>query len=200
MAETEHHCGNQGVAQGPRGLTNSDPGWLVRSIFRRKLLEVKPKGATLIFDFGEVSSEMASKLNPDGSVSFVSIVAGFDGLERSRENGVDGTTRGPTSCNKMVMNKTKLERALKAGRYLHANLRAKDGSYGSTEGTVAMASAAMALYKTTHAAEWLGEARELVRIAMSDALSPDAQKVIARHARELAAIAPIAALNVAAGN
>jgi CubicO group peptidase (beta-lactamase class C family) len=118
-------------------LTNGDPGWLVRTIFRRKLLEVlfdgNPeadaqiaasaktyfdelaaerkllsvpadasaagklagryansavgeivvgrKGAATIFDFGEWSSEVASRRNPDGTTSFVTIVPGFIGLE-----------------------------------------------------------------------------------------------------------------------
>jgi CubicO group peptidase (beta-lactamase class C family) len=118
-------------------LTNGDPGWLVRSIFRRRLLEVLfdgnaeadaqiaaaaktffdelaadrkllavpadpaeaaklaagyantalgtivlgRKGAATTFDFGEWSSEMASRKNPDGTISFVTIVPGFSGLE-----------------------------------------------------------------------------------------------------------------------
>jgi CubicO group peptidase (beta-lactamase class C family) len=118
-------------------LTNSDPGWLVRTIFRRKLLEVlfdgdkeadgqmaasaksffdelaaerklltvpaasaeagklartyanpalgrlvvSRKGAATIFDFGEWSSEVASRRNPDGTISFITIVPGFNGLE-----------------------------------------------------------------------------------------------------------------------
>ena len=118
-------------------LTNGDPGWLIRSIFRRKLLEVlfdgRPEadgqivasaktfhdalaaerklltvpadpgeaaklaaryrhpavGAVavsrqagrMVFDFGEWSSEMASRKNPDGTVSFLTIVPGFSGLE-----------------------------------------------------------------------------------------------------------------------
>lgn len=118
-------------------LTNGDPGWLVRSLFRRKLLEVlfdgnaeadgqiaataktffdamaaerklltvpadaseasklaaryahpavggivvSKKGAATIFDFGEWSSEMASRKNPDGTISFITIVPGFNGLE-----------------------------------------------------------------------------------------------------------------------
>jgi CubicO group peptidase (beta-lactamase class C family) len=118
-------------------LTNGDPGWLIRSIFRRKLLEVlfdgkreadgqiaaaaktffeglaadrklltvpaevgaaarlasryanpavgniavsKDRGA-LRFDFGELSSEMASRTNPDGSTSFLTIVPGLSGFE-----------------------------------------------------------------------------------------------------------------------
>ena len=118
-------------------LTNGDPGWLVRSIFQRKLLEVlfdgRPeadgqiaasaktfydamraeqkllrvpaapaeaqklaaryghpavgeiavirKDAATIFDFGEWASEMASRINPDGTTSFITIVPGFNGLE-----------------------------------------------------------------------------------------------------------------------
>lgn len=118
-------------------LTNGDPGWLVRSVFRRKLLEVLfdgnaeadgqiaataksffdemaaerklltvpadaseagklaaryahaavgeivvgKKGAATIFDFGEWSSEVASRKNPDGTISFITIVPGWNGLE-----------------------------------------------------------------------------------------------------------------------
>ena len=121
-------------------LTNGDPGWLMRSVFRRKLLEVlfdgrpeadgqiaaacedvlttrwrlsgssspcRPtpaearklaeryahpavgeiavsrKGAATIFDFGEWASEMASRKNPDGTISFITIVPGFNGLSSS---------------------------------------------------------------------------------------------------------------------
>ena len=118
-------------------LTNGDPGWLIRSVFRRKLLEVlfdgndeadgqitaaaqsfqeqlaaerklltvPPESAAVgklaeryanpavgaidvrrasagtTFDFGEWASPVASKGNPDGTVSFVTIVPGFSGLE-----------------------------------------------------------------------------------------------------------------------
>ena len=118
-------------------LTNGDPGWLIRTFFRRKLLEVlfdgnaeadgqvaatakaffdelaadrkllavpadaalaarlaasyanpalgtiavSRKGAVTTFDFGEWSSEMASRKNPDGTISFVTVVPGFTGLE-----------------------------------------------------------------------------------------------------------------------
>jgi CubicO group peptidase (beta-lactamase class C family) len=118
-------------------LTNGDPGWLVRTTFRRRLLEVlfdgnpeaegqmaaaarsffdelaaerklltvpaaaaeagrlagsyaNPalgrivvgrKGAATVFDFGEWSSEVASRRNPDGTTSFITIVPGFNGLE-----------------------------------------------------------------------------------------------------------------------
>ncbi len=118
-------------------LTNADPGWILRSQFRRRLLEVlfdgKPEaaaqvasagksfysqiaaerklltvpaepaesaklapryanaalgeiavsranGATL-FDFGEWRSEVASKKNPDGTISFVTTAPGISGFE-----------------------------------------------------------------------------------------------------------------------
>jgi CubicO group peptidase (beta-lactamase class C family) len=118
-------------------LTNADPGWLIRSAFRRKLLEVlfdgKPEadaqvaafgktffaelaaerklltvpadpaeagklapryanaalgeiavsraGSATVFDFGEWKSEVGSRKNPDGSISFLTTVPGFTGLE-----------------------------------------------------------------------------------------------------------------------
>ena len=118
-------------------LTNGDPGWIIRSAFRRKLLEVlfdgRPEadgtvaaqaaayyqelaaerklvtvpadpdvvrglapryshpavgeiaaeraGPALSFDFGEWSSEMGSRRNPDGTISLVTIVPGLAGLE-----------------------------------------------------------------------------------------------------------------------
>ena len=118
-------------------LTNGDPGWIIRSVFRRKLLEVlfdgRPEadgqiaaqskafyeelaaerklltipadsvasaalaaryansalgaiavtrdGSRLFFDFGEFSSEMGSRVNPDGTTSFITIVPGMSGLE-----------------------------------------------------------------------------------------------------------------------
>jgi len=118
-------------------LTNGDPGWIVRGIFRRKLLEVlfdgnaeadkqlaanaksfsdamtaerklytvpadaaeskklaasyqnpavgsivvNRKGAATVFDFGEFQSEVATRKNTDGTVSFITIVPGFSGLE-----------------------------------------------------------------------------------------------------------------------
>ena len=118
-------------------LTNGDPGWIIRTVFRRKLLEVlfdgKPEadaqvvaqakafyeemaaerklltvpaeavaaaalaprytsaavgeiavsrdGGRLIFDFGEFSSEVGSRVNPDGTTSFITIVPGMNGLE-----------------------------------------------------------------------------------------------------------------------
>ncbi len=118
-------------------LTNGDPGWLIRSRFSRKLLEVlfdgRPEadallaadaksfysaraadrklltipadanvsaklakhyanpslgeiavstsGASTIFDFGEWKSEVASRKNPDGTISFITIVPGLIGSE-----------------------------------------------------------------------------------------------------------------------
>ncbi len=118
-------------------LTNGDPGWLIRSAFRRKLLEVlfdgRPEADAQVaaaarqffdelaaerklltipadpteasklapryrnaalgeiavkitadkttFDFGEFSSEVATKKNPDGTTSFITTVPGFTGLE-----------------------------------------------------------------------------------------------------------------------
>lgn len=118
-------------------LTNGDPGWTIRNLFQRKLLEVlfdgNPEadarlesaaesffenlaaerklltvpadpaasaalagryvndalgfvevlreGGRTIFDFGEYQSEMATKANPDGTTSFVTIAPGITGLE-----------------------------------------------------------------------------------------------------------------------
>lgn len=118
-------------------LTNSDPGWIIRSRFRRKLLEVlfdgRPEadallksdaesffaaraadrklltvpavsgesaklanhyenaamgnidvstsGASTIFDFGEWKSEVGSRKNPDGTISFITVAPGVDGAE-----------------------------------------------------------------------------------------------------------------------
>ena len=39
------------------------------------------KGGKTVFDFGEFSSEMATRKSPDGTVSFITIVPGFSGLE-----------------------------------------------------------------------------------------------------------------------
>ena len=129
-------------------LTNGDPGWLIRSLFRRKLLEVlfdgKPEadaqiaaaaknwyeqlaverklltvpagaedagklaaaytndalgtivvekaGDATVFGFGEWKTEVATKKNPDGSVSFVTIVPGMAGVDF-----VAGTANGKRS-------------------------------------------------------------------------------------------------------
>ena len=43
-------------------------------------IAVARKGAAVMFDYGEMSTEMASQKNPDGSVSFVTIAPGIDGL------------------------------------------------------------------------------------------------------------------------
>jgi CubicO group peptidase (beta-lactamase class C family) len=118
-------------------LTNGDPGWLIRSGFRRKLQEVlfdgnpeadadlaaaakayfaqiaadrktlvvpadaqeagklgpryknaalgdvavQRSGAKTLFDFGEWQSEVASRRNPDGTTSFITISPGVSGFE-----------------------------------------------------------------------------------------------------------------------
>jgi CubicO group peptidase (beta-lactamase class C family) len=118
-------------------LTNGNPGWILRSQLRRKLLEVlfdgrpeadaavaaqaksfyderaaerklltvpaapaeaaklaqhyvndalgdvtvRRKGAATVFDMGEWQSEVGSRRNPDGSLSFITIAPGIDGFE-----------------------------------------------------------------------------------------------------------------------
>ena len=118
-------------------LTNADPGWILRTVFRRKLLEVlfdgrseadadvaaqaktffeelaadrklltapadgteaaklakhyrndalgeilvTRVGGVTTFDFGEWKSEVASKKNPDGTLSFVTTAPGVSGSE-----------------------------------------------------------------------------------------------------------------------
>ena len=118
-------------------LTNADPGWVLRGLLDRKLLEVlfdgrpeadadltaqaksffeqlaadrklltvpaaaadagklaaryandslgeitvRRNGAATVFDFGEWKSEVATRQNPDGTVSFVTISPGIMGLE-----------------------------------------------------------------------------------------------------------------------
>jgi hypothetical protein len=127
-------------------LTNGDQGDAIRSLFRRRLLEVlfdgKPEaaaniaqrkksfdqdielakkqlvipadpaevaklaklytsgslgsitvskqGTTLVFDFGEFKSDMATKKNPDGTVSFITISPSLSGL--AFLPGADGKT------------------------------------------------------------------------------------------------------------
>ena len=129
-------------------LTNGEPGSMIRSLFRRKLLEVmfdgKPEadatlaaqskayfdgrttehklitvpasaeeagklaphyqnealgeikvgkaGAGTVFDFGEWKSEMGTKKNQDGTISFVTIAPGIDDIEL-----VAGTANGKRS-------------------------------------------------------------------------------------------------------
>ena len=118
-------------------LTNGDPGWVLRTVFRRKLLEVlfdgrqeadadvaaqaksyfeqlaaerklltvpataedagklaghyandalgeitvRRESTKTLFDFGEWKSEMASRHNPDGTVSFLTVAPGIIGFE-----------------------------------------------------------------------------------------------------------------------
>lgn len=44
-------------------------------------IAVTRAGDTLVFDFGEFKSPMASRKNPDGTTSFLTIVPGFDGID-----------------------------------------------------------------------------------------------------------------------
>jgi CubicO group peptidase (beta-lactamase class C family) len=54
-------------------------------------LRVEAKDGALIFDFGEWQSEVASKENPDGTMSFVTISPGIEGLEFVVGGGEDKT-------------------------------------------------------------------------------------------------------------
>jgi len=128
-------------------LTNGDPGWILRSLFQRKLLEVlfdgkpeadarldaqakafheelaadrrllavppdpaevaklapryrnaalgtlevRPAGGGAVFDFGEWRSPVASRRNPDGTVSFVTTAPGISGLELVVGSGPEPT-------------------------------------------------------------------------------------------------------------
>jgi CubicO group peptidase (beta-lactamase class C family) len=128
-------------------LTNGDPGWLIRSGFRRKLqevlfdgrpeadadlaaaaknffaqiaaerktlvvpanaqdaaalgaryknaalggLEVHRAGTRTMFDFGEWKSEVASRRNPDGTTSFITISPGVSGFEFVVGHGANKT-------------------------------------------------------------------------------------------------------------
>ncbi|HEV8381302.1 MAG TPA: serine hydrolase domain-containing protein [Gemmatimonadales bacterium] len=118
-------------------LTNGNPGWVLRDVFQRKLLEVlfdgraeadadaasqaksyyaqlaadrrlltvpadtaesaklarhfhndalgnidvRREGGRTVFDFGEFRSEVATRQNPDGSISFITIAPGIQGFE-----------------------------------------------------------------------------------------------------------------------
>jgi hypothetical protein len=44
-------------------------------------IDVRRAGGRTTFDFGEWSSEVASRQNPDGSISFITIDAGLEGFE-----------------------------------------------------------------------------------------------------------------------
>jgi len=44
-------------------------------------ISVIHQGSATIFDFGEFKTEVASRHNPDGTVSFITIVPGFSGEE-----------------------------------------------------------------------------------------------------------------------
>jgi hypothetical protein len=60
--------------------TNADLGDLV----------VRPEGGKTVFDFGGWSSEVASRKNEDGSVTFVTITPGADGYELDVAAGPEG--------------------------------------------------------------------------------------------------------------
>jgi len=86
---------------------------------------------------------------------------------------------------------TKLDRALKAGRHVTSMLKKDDGSYGTADDTLAMAGAAIALYRATHGSEWLREARTLVKYAMNnygENLDLEPLATLASQARALATI------------
>jgi len=42
---------------------------------------VEKKGDATVFDFGEYKSEVATRKNPDGTISFFTIVPGMSGIE-----------------------------------------------------------------------------------------------------------------------
>jgi hypothetical protein len=44
-------------------------------------IEVRREDDRTVFDFGEFRSEVASRENPDGSISFLTIDPGIDGFE-----------------------------------------------------------------------------------------------------------------------
>lgn len=143
-------------------LTNGDPGWTLRNVFRRKLLEVlfdgKPEadaqvasaaetfyaqiakerellavppdraasaalapryanpalggiaairdGDTLVFDFGEWRSAMASRKNPDGSLSFLTTAPGLTGFEFVAGGGEKRTLTLRDSQHEYVFDET----------------------------------------------------------------------------------------------
>jgi hypothetical protein len=128
-------------------LTNADPGWILRTLYRRKLLEVlfdgnaeadaqvasqaktfydqlaaerklllvpadpaesaklAPKyanavlgeiavthtGSETVFDFGEWKTPVASRRNPDGTISFVTTAPGGEGFEFVVGSGLQGS-------------------------------------------------------------------------------------------------------------
>jgi hypothetical protein len=44
-------------------------------------IAVRTSGSATVFDFGEWKSEVASRKNPDGTISFITIVPGMTGSE-----------------------------------------------------------------------------------------------------------------------
>ena len=153
-------------------LTNGDPGWIVRSQFQRKLLEVlfdgKPEadaqaaaqaktfyqqleaerklltvpadpaevgrlarryhnealgnlaveteqGAT-VFDFGEWRSEIASRRNPDGTLSFVTVTPGVFGFEFVVGSGAPRTLTVRDAQHEYVFTEADRQEARSEGR------------------------------------------------------------------------------------
>ncbi|PYP07905.1 MAG: serine hydrolase, partial [Gemmatimonadetes bacterium] len=44
-------------------------------------IDVRREGGRTVFDFGEFRSEVATRKNPDGSISFLTIAPGISGFE-----------------------------------------------------------------------------------------------------------------------
>jgi hypothetical protein len=44
-------------------------------------IDVSQSGGKTLFDFGEWKSEVATRTNPDGTISFVTVAPGVDGFE-----------------------------------------------------------------------------------------------------------------------
>src|SRR2546430_13621079 len=44
-------------------------------------IDVRREGGSTVFDFGEFRSEVATRNNPDGSLSFITIAPGIEGFE-----------------------------------------------------------------------------------------------------------------------
>jgi hypothetical protein len=55
-------------------------------------IDVRRDGGRTVFDFGEFRSEVASRTNPDGSLSFLTIAPGIQGIEFVVRTG-DGKRR-----------------------------------------------------------------------------------------------------------
>jgi hypothetical protein len=62
------------------GLNHSSPAWRYRNAALGDIIVSQNQGA-IVFDFGEWRSEVASRKNPDGTVSFITTVPGLNGFE-----------------------------------------------------------------------------------------------------------------------